>query len=222
MKRIATMSPNQEFRRTTFRLSLRRLLILLPLAAALFAALILWLSRPKAIEVQIWAEPYTLCRYDDHAGNLPMGALFEVRNVSDSTVWFLGFVGSPTFCSQERINGKWRWHVSHTSMPGGQSGLSQWTKLRSMEAMTILAGVSDNATEIRIGLPFANRRTVRVPYTQFKLGLPIAPDVVTPVDVQWIFSPIATIVKKGENCFAEAREGAKQVIQTSATEVPKE
>lgn len=84
-------------------------------------------------------------------------------------------------------------------MSGGlnevRASTGQWTALRSMESITVLAApITEEATELRIGLAFTTERF-------------------TPNKVHWIFSPIAKIVKRGEDCFAEPIEGASQEVQ---------
>ncbi|HVA16907.1 MAG TPA: hypothetical protein VMV59_04240 [Candidatus Dormibacteraeota bacterium] len=149
-----------------------------------------WLLNPPPIDVSIDAEPYSFPRYDDHAGNLPLGAVVKVTNLSKSTVWVLGLPGSPTFADQQLVDGEWT-----SSMSFSTSDPKQWTPLRPMESLTILAGpISERATELRVGLSFTTER-------------------LAPTEAHWVYSPAVKIVKRGQDYFPEPKPGAQQEEQ---------
>lgn len=166
---------------------------LLLITTVLATALATWLLRAVPVDVRITVEPYSLCWYDDHAGHSPMGALVRITNVSNSTVWFLGLPGVPTYVNQQCVDGKWNSSVSSVALNSREPfPANRWAALRSMESITILAGpISERATEVRIGVPLTTERF-------------------TPTKAHWIFGPVTTIVKRGQNYFPEAKAGARQ------------
>jgi hypothetical protein len=161
---------------------------------ALITGFAIWLLFPSAPDVRIAPQPIALCRYDDGAGHTPLLALMQVTNVSKRTVWILARREAPLSTLHQLVAGNWEVHMS-----GGatevDSSTGRWTALRSMESMTVSAGpITEEATEMRIGLAFTTEK-------------------LTPNQVHWIFSPIAKIVKRGKDYFAEPIERASQEVQ---------
>jgi hypothetical protein len=161
---------------------------------SLITGFAIWALLPSAPDVRIAPEPVALCRYDDGAGHSPLLAVMRVTNVSKKTVWFLGPPEEPLSILQKREAGNWDSHMS-----GGpnevRASTARWTAMRSMESITVTAApITEEATEMRIGLAFTTEKF-------------------TPTKVHWIFSPIAKIVKRRNDFFAEPIEGASQEVQ---------
>jgi hypothetical protein len=172
-------------------------MLLLFIPVALLAGLAAWLRHPAPMDVRIWVEPCSFPRYDDHAGNLPLAAVVRVTNFSKSTAWFLGFPGAPVYEVQQLVDGSWESSISATTSFSEESPLlpKQWTPLRTMESITVLAGpISEKATEMRIGLPFTPERP-------------------TPTKGHWVYSPIVKIIKRGQDYFPETKPGTHQEEQ---------
>ena len=187
--------PNIRVSRIRFRFSLKMLLLLfVPVAAR--AMLVMWMLNPPPLEVRVAIEPYSLLRYDDHAGHLVLGAVVRITNVSKSTTWFLGLPGAPVYNVQQLIDGNWETSVSSVNMEFSDSPVSTvWTQIHPMESVTIVAGpISEKTTEIRVGVPFTTERFA-------------------PTKAHWVFSPTAKIVKKEELYFPEPKSGAQQEEQ---------
>jgi hypothetical protein len=170
----------------------RKRLFILSVAISLTAiviALTAWSKQQIAIKISISIAPYSLIQYDDHAGHFPKAALVEIRNDSDEAVWFNGVVGVPFTLLQQHEGGSWGSHSSSMSVPGSNvPAKHQWAPLRSHESMTVLAGpVSDNATELRVGMAFSTDRRHRE-------------------DVHFIFSPIAGIVSRPEFALPQLQQ----------------
>lgn len=177
-----------------FQFSLRALLV-----AVLIAGSVAWAARwvlyPPPLDVSIEVQPYSFVRYDDFEGHLPLGAVIRITNLSESTAWFLGYPGTPVQHYEQLVDGRWDSHTSAITKPGDGPLPSHWTPIRSMESVTILIGpISERATEVRVGVPFTTER-------------------LTPREAHWIFSPAASIVKRGGEYFAEIKEGAQQEEQ---------
>lgn len=186
-----------DFRRLGGRLNFSlRAIFLLFIAAAILAWLTTWLLLPVRLDVRVEIEPYSLPRYDDHAGNLPLGAAVQITNMSESTIWVLGLPGSATHVVQQLVNGNWEASMSSVTVDPATAPLSnEWMPLRSMESITILAGpISEKASEMRVGLPFTAKRFATT-------------------EVCWVFSPIVKIVKRGQDYFPEATPDAQQEEQ---------
>ena len=165
-----------------------RIMLLLFVPLGLLSGLAAWLLNPPPIDVSIDVESCSFPRYDDHAGNLPLGAVVKVRNLSESTVWVLGLHDSPTYACEQVVDGETR---SSTSL----SAQEQWTPLRPREGLTILAGpISEGATEMRVAFPFTTERFA-------------------PSKAHWVFSPSVQIVKRGQDFFPEPKPGARQEEQ---------
>jgi hypothetical protein len=167
------------------------------------AALVTWLWYPIAISVRIEPEPFSLCRYDDLDGHLPLGAVVRITNVSDATVWFLGRREMPVLFHAQFVDGKWDSRMSYgDSVSPGSLWPKQWTALRNMESLTILAApVSEEATEMRVGLAFTTEK-------------------LTPKVAHWVFSPVIRIVKRGQDLFPELKQGSAQQEQVLPLESP--
>lgn len=120
-------------------------------------------------------------RYDDGAGSLALGAWIDITNSSPRMIWYVGFRGSPAVEVQQFIDDKWTVQRSWTSRsPDGFA--DQWTAVRGLESISVLAGgISEDATRIRVGIPFASGRFSR--------------------KVQWIFSPAVEIQRRDEYYF---------------------
>jgi hypothetical protein len=167
------------------------LLLLIPVA--LLAGLAAWLRHPAPMNVRISVEPCSFPRYDDHAGNLPMAAVVRVTNFSESNAWFLGFPGVPVYEVQQLVDGSWESiTAATTSFSEGSPLPNQWTPLRPLESVTVLAGpISEKATEMRIGVPFDTERPTRT-------------------KGRWIYSPVVKIIKRGQDYFPEPKPGVHQ------------
>ena len=174
------------------RFSLRFVLLLF-IPIALLLGLANWLLYPPPLDVRITAEPFSLPRYDDLEGNLPLGAVVRFTNFSTSTVWYFGYPESPTSDAQQLVDGNWSWHVSSLNVDVAASKRTRhWTLLRPMESVTFLAGpISESATEIRVGVPFTSQRFA-------------------PTEVRWIYSRPIKIVKKGDDYFPEMKPETQQ------------
>ena len=163
------------------------------IAVAAAAVLTIWLFRPAAVGVQITVEPYSLCRYDDNAGHLPLGAVVRVSNIGNGDVWFLGRPGAPAYVLQQFVHEKWDSMMTWDSLAwDAPLAPNQWAVLRPFESVVIVAGpVYEEAAEGRVGVGFATDRFRRA-------------------KIHWIFSPVVKIVKRGQAYFPEAKSGAQQ------------
>jgi hypothetical protein len=150
---------------------------------------------PYPINIRIEPEPTPLRRYDDGAGHSPLLAELRVTNVSNRAVWYLGgCFGSPIINYQQLVDGKWESRASWISVNTTTSP-DVWTPLKSRESITISVGpVSEAAAEMRVGLTFTTER--------FR-----------PTKGHWIASPMAKLVKRGEDYFWEPIEGSLQEEQ---------
>ena len=184
--------------RGRLQFSLRTMLLLF-IPVALLAGLTTWLLRPAPLDVRITVETFSLLRYDDHAGNMPLAAVVRITNLSKSTTWILGYPEAPVTSTQQLVDGNWEssesW-VRPVSLDQADNPLpKQWTPLRTMESLTIVTGpISEKATEIRVGLPFTTERFA-------------------PTEAHWVFSPAVEIVKRGQYYFPEPKPGAQQEEQ---------
>jgi hypothetical protein len=170
--------------------------LLLPLVLLTgLAGLATWLVdtvSPLPLDVRITVEPYSLCRYEDHArdhaGNLPLGAVVRITNFSKSTAWFIGYRGAPMQQFQQIVEGQWESSISAVNMSPSDSVFPEdWSPLRTLESMTILAGpVSEKAAEIRVGLLVAAEKRA-------------------PTEADWVFSPAVNIVRRGHDFFPEQK-----------------
>jgi hypothetical protein len=192
--------PNVRASRGRLQFSLRAiLLVFIPMA--LLAGLAKWLLYPPPLEVSIWAEQASLCRYDDGAGNLPLAAVVKITNSSESTAWFLGY-GSPVQACQQLVDGEWDSRLSWVNSADPPPP-KHWTPLRTMESITILAGpISEKAAEFRVGVPFTTER-------------------LAPTKVHWVFSPAFKIIKRGQDYFPESTQEAQQEDQVLSRTWPK-
>lgn len=175
-----------------FQFTLRTLLVtVLIVALGTWAAR--WVLYPPPPDVSIEVEPIPFVRYDDGAGNLPLGAAVKITNLSTSTAWYLGYPGSPVLHDQQLVGGQWKQHGSYVNDP--RDPLPRWAPLRSMESITIVAGpISEMTIKMRVGLAFTTER-------------------LRPTEAHWIFSQVFTIVKKGQDYFAEPKPGTEQKEQ---------
>lgn len=187
---------NTRVLRNRLRFSFRAMLLLL-IPLALLAGLATWLLNPPPLDVRIAVEPFSLARYDDHAGNLPLGAVVRITNLSNSTAWFLGFRGAPVHSVQQCVDDEWEGSISSVILnPADSPRRKPWTPLRTMESITILAGpISEKATEIRVGVPFTTER-------------------LTPTNAHWVFSAAVGIVKRSQDFFPAPKPGAQQEEQS--------
>ena len=184
------------------RIAKRRLQFSLRVLLSLFTSLVLlagfaaWLLRPAPLDVRISFEPFSFPHYDDFAGNLPLGAIVRITNVSKSNAWFLGGREDPVIVLQQLVDGKWESIVWSADLKPGKSLLSsEWTRIRSMESISILAGpISEQAAEVRVGMAFTSA-------------------TFTPTEAHWVFGPVVEIVKKGQSFFPTTKAGATQEEQ---------
>jgi hypothetical protein len=168
--------------------------VILFLSITLIGVSVIWLLYPFPIHVRIEPDSSPFDRYDDGAGHLPLEAKVRITNTSYYTVWFLGRREMPVDVLQQLVGGKWENRGSGLSEPDLQRR-EGWTPLRSMESITVLVGpVSENATEMRVGLAFTTER-------------------LRPTKAHWVFSPALKIVKRGQDYFAEVKEGSAQEVQ---------
>jgi hypothetical protein len=173
-----------------------RVLLLLFTSLVLLAGFAAWLLRPAPLDVRISYEPFSFPHYDDYAGNLPLGAIVRITNVSKSTAWFLGGREDPVIVLQQLVDGTWESIIWSADMKPGKSLLSsEWTRIRSMESISILAGpISEQAAEVRVGMAFTSA-------------------MFTPTEAHWVFGPVVEIVKKGQGFFPTTKTGATQEEQ---------
>jgi hypothetical protein len=165
------------------------------LVSAILSVFVAWIMLRPALNIAITMMPCSAARYDDLAGHHPLCAVVQVTNMSQHTVWFLGYPGAAEHIDQQRVNGVWTSSISAVFLNGAEKASSPWTALRSYESIVILAGpISEDATEIRVGVPFTTERFM-------------------PSTAHWIFGPIADIVKRGDTCFPEIKGSAEQEEQ---------
>ena len=153
-----------------------------------------WVLYPPPLDMRIEVEPlFSFVRYDDHAGNLPLGAVVRITNLSTTTAWFLGYPEAPVHDCRQLVGGEWQWHWSDVHV--STDPLPHWTPLRSMESLTAVVGpISEETTEMRVGLAFTTER-------------------LRPAEAHWVFSPAVKVVKRGQDYFAEPKPGAQQEEQ---------
>lgn len=169
-------------------------ILLFLIIGVMLTALIAWLLRPDVINVRVGIEPFSFCRYDDHAGNYPMGALVRITNMSKCDVWFLGVPGVPAYVNQQLIDDKWDSALSSVSMMSDPMPIvsNRWATLRSRESITILAGpISEKATEMRVGIPFATNKS-------------------SPKSMHLVFSPTVKIMERESDYFPEMKKKSQQ------------
>jgi hypothetical protein len=181
--------------------------VVLPLMIllALLTGIAAWVFNPPPLDVRVTMESCSLVRYDDGAGHLPLAAVVQITNVSNSTVWFLRHSGGPTCTVQQLLDGKLESQTSVTWGPGPDERLQKrWTPLRPLESVTILAGpISEKASEFRVAVPFTTDRVPSLPFTT----------MFEPTEARWVFSPATKLVKRGQDYFPAAKPGAKQEEQ---------
>jgi hypothetical protein len=166
---------------------------LLLLAALLIVAFGFSILYPYPVNVTIDPEPTPLRCYDDGAGHSPLLAELRVTNVS-KRMWFVGTREMPYLTFQQLVDGKWEFSMS-SSEYNGLSTSKVWTALKSGESITVSAGpVSEAAAQMRVGLAFTTEK-------------------ITPNKVHWIHSPIAKLVKRGEDYIWQPVDGALQEEQ---------
>ena len=190
------MTPDTLVPRRPFQFSLRTLLFLF-IPVAVIAAFASWILRPPAIKVQIEAEQCSLSRYDDHTGQLPLPMCGEVRvtNMSESTVWVLGYPGAPTYVVQQLVDGKWSYCISSVNVGSAGTLPKRWTAIHGMESIAISAGaISEKTTEVRVGVPCTTER-------------------LWPTSMHWIISRTWKVVKRGGDYFFEVKNGTDQEEQ---------
>jgi len=80
-----------------------------------------------------------------------------------------------------------------------------WTPLRTMESVTILAGpISEKATEVRVVVPFFKALARSLPFGRER----------APTEADWIYSPAARVIKRGQYYFPEIKPGAQQAEES--------
>jgi len=171
-----------------------RTLLLAFVPAALIAAAAAWLFYPRPVDVAVnWDEDVPLHRHDDHAGHFGFTPRLCVTNLSDHTVWYLGYPGDPTIAVEWLVDGKWLGGLSWTTRPHDlPSGNKRWAALRSGESLVVTVAVGE-------GEP-----------TKFAFGFTTE---CFPRKVHWVYSPTARVVKRGHDYFLEVEESAQQEVR---------
>jgi len=176
-------------------------MLLLLAVLTLLAVIAAWWAVPAPLDVRITVEAYSLARYDDHAGHLPLAAVVRFTNFSNDTVWFLGGPGTPTYSVQQLLAGKWESQTSITWGPA-EGPPKRWTPLRKFESVTILAGpISEKAAEVRVAVPFITRLPSSLLFSTEN----------APTEAHWVYSAAVKIERRGQDYFPETKPGAQQL-----------
>jgi len=185
------------------RFSLRTILLLF-IPAALMAALAARVFRPPPVDVEIAWRRASLYHEEDEAGRPRLVACLSLTNWSRNTVWYLGGPGAPTKDVEELVGGEWNFVISGPFPDGASDSNSPsrlaWAPLRSMESVTMFVGLSEEATEAKVGIPFTTEWF--------------------PSKAHWVYSPPARIVKTRERYFLEVDHDAPQEVRVLPLTAP--
>lgn len=197
------MSPSSLIRGALGRLSPKRLLLLI-LSLTVAGALLAWLLRPTATNVQVWIQPHSLCRCDDVDGNSSLAAVVEVLNLSENNEWILGHSRSPQVFVSRLTNGRWLTNTSWTSGPGL---VNPWTDLRAFETRLFLAWPSlEEDVLFKVGVAVRARKQIRAPVIGLTFDVGFAPDWLIPARTDIVWSPPTKLVKRDHHFFPVAAE----------------
>ena len=149
-------------RKRPFQFSLRTLsLLFIPLALGM--ALATWLYETRRIDVAITVD--RCLSYDDGNGRSALGAEVRTTNRLRSRVWYLEY---PRYCLLQRVDGNWQTSWTGTKLSSLAEEPDWWTVLEGMESATFLVGpISEDATEIQVGVPFTTDRFAPKPHWLF-------------------------------------------------------
>ena len=189
------MASNSEAPKCRVRFSLRTLLLLF-IPVALVTSLAKWLFSPPPIDVAMTVDRFSWFETVDGRGSpvVALGADVRVVNRSRWTVWYLENTRYYLF---QRVDGKWAQRWSGSRLTGAKEDQLWWSAQEGRQSISLLVPVSEDATAIKIGIPFTTDRFNR--------------------KAHWRFTPMVKVTKKGQDYFPEvlARNADEDGIESA-------